>query len=61
MAFQELMDYATTQTAGHALAVMVYRYGKDGREYSTTFDDAGKWCITVRTDDGKVIARFAQD
>jgi hypothetical protein len=59
---QTLVEYAMTLDVGPALAVLVSVYGKDSRVYTVTFDDDGKWNISVKSaDTGKTFARFAKD
>jgi hypothetical protein len=58
---QKDIDHAMTLNVGGAIDILVRTYGLDGRTYTATFDDSGKWCISVRADNGSVIARFNQD
>lgn len=59
---QTLVEHAMTLDVGPALATIVKVYGKDSRVYTVTFDDNGKWSVSVKSSDtGKVFARFAQD
>jgi len=56
------MDNMMKMDIGPAMACFVAEYGKDSRAYTATFDDSGKWEMSVRSSDtGKVIARFKQD
>ena len=55
-------EHAMTLDVGPALAVLVSVYGKDSRVYTVTFDDDGKWSISIKSaDTGKTFARFGQD
>jgi len=56
------MDNMMKMDIGSAMVCFVAEYGKDSRVYTATFDDSGKWEMSVRSSDtGKVIARFKQD
>ena len=56
------MDNMMKMDIGPAMVCFVAEYGKHDRAYTVTFNDNGKWEMSVKSfDGGGVVARFKQD